>query len=1060
MNSTRTCVRNVAAAAATLLLWTSSASAQNAQVTINLSNSANREVWRGETAGSKAGTSLDRGEVGAGDTRRDLIVGAPGWNTNTGRVYVHFAGPVLGGEVSFAQASVILTGAASGDLFGSATAAGYITAIENSSPAPTRDLVVGAPGANAGSGAVYVFNRGLAAGSIAASAANLIISGAPAGAQLGASLATGDLDGDGHREIIIGAPGTGAVYVVKGGAALPATINLSAPSSAFFRIQGSAADGVGRTVAAGDLSGHRAADSTKVTYDVVIGAQTEGGKGAVYLIKGRASNSFAAVMNLPADADARFEGIDAGDTAGAALTVAFLDTDNIQDLIIGAPNGDGPSNLRSDAGDVYVLWGSSTLASKSLSAADLTIYGAASGHKLGTKAAFGNIDRSGQEDIVLLAPGASAAGEIHAIVGRNRTGFGSVYDLSVRSIDRRLIGDPASGPIEAVVVFAHNGGNWEDIAAGVPSTNQGLVYISFSPELSDTNEPNDSTSGSIPVKPSAGPTSYIFSSSDVDFYQFQLGRDTHLRLELDVPADADYVLELLNVSGTVIKTSDTVGNGAGESITTTVPAQTYFVRVSGRSGSYSQASAYALRILMGPFTDAFEPNNGPNTAVHVGTMPLQAKVYTTEDADWYRFRVTGTGTVTVNLTVPAGADLDLSVQMASGTPMGTSNNSGNGVAESLSLSLAAGEYRVRVGAQGAASSTQNYTLSLTGGTVQAPTRSTLMLALGPLTGNGGWFNARGAADNAFASTAWGQLPWSGYNATGGGLRMAAGDVDADGLDEFVVSLGTGGDGYVAVLDDATTGYALMTWLRVPWAAYIASNGGETFPAVGDIDGDGYAEIVLGLGTGGQGWWMVFDDAARNFQFLTWKQVNWAAYNTGGQGAVHPAVGDVDGDGVAEIVLGLGTGSQGWIQVVNNAANGYTHRRWVQIAWPTYNNANGTVYPAVGDLDGDGRGEIVAGLGTGSEGWFAILNDASTDFAHIKWQQVPWPNYNAANGSVYPSVGNLDGDPAAEIAFGFAAFGTDGPWVQVLDDANTGYAHLRWVNVGFGRAIFPAIAAMR
>jgi len=42
-----------------------------------------------------------------------------------------------------------------------------------------------------------------------------------------------------------------------------------------------------------------------------------------------------------------------------------------------------------------------------------------------------------------------------------------------------------------------------------------------------------------------------------------------------------------------------------------------------------------------------------------------------------------------------------------------------------------------------------------------------------------------------------------------------------------------------------------------------------FPAVGDIDGDGRAEIVAGLGAGGQGYYAVFDDAQANFQMMSW-----------------------------------------------------------------------------------------------------------------------------------------------------------------------------------------------
>jgi hypothetical protein len=95
-----------------------------------------------------------------------------------------------------------------------------------------------------------------------------------------------------------------------------------------------------------------------------------------------------------------------------------------------------------------------------------------------------------------------------------------------------------------------------------------------------------------------------------------------------------------------------------------------------------------------------------------------------------------------------------------------------------------------------------------------------------------------------------------------------------------------------------------------------------------------------------------------------------------------------------------------------------------------------------------------------------MDDAQTGFAHVKWQQVPWPLYNGHSGEVHPAVGNVDGDPSAEIVLGFAEYPSNGGWVQILDDAASGYSHLMWRRFpwdGFnnaGSAVFPAIATRR
>ena len=68
----------------------------------------------------------------------------------------------------------------------------------------------------------------------------------------------------------------------------------------------------------------------------------------------------------------------------------------------------------------------------------------------------------------------------------------------------------------------------------------------------------------------------------------------------------------------------------------------------------------------------------------------------------------------------------------------------------------------------------------------------------------------------------------------------------------------------------------------------------------------------------------------------------------------PACGDVDGDGVDEIVIGLGSGGAGWVEVFEYGGQGLTHRDWVRVRYQAYNGMNGETRPACGDVDGDGK----------------------------------------------------------------------------------------------------------
>lgn len=292
------------------------------------------------------------------------------------------------------------------------------------------------------------------------------------------------------------------------------------------------------------------------------------------------------------------------------------------------------------------------------------------------------------------------------------------------------------------------------------------------------------------------------------------------------------------------------------------------------------------------------------------------------------------------------------------------------------------------------------------------------------------------------------LPW-GINAGKGPAHPAVGDVgdfthwlvgNGAGFDEAVFGLSRGGAGWLAIMipGGRWNSYNLDKWVQVPWAAYNERNG-ETFPAVGNLDGDAFDEIVVGLGESGGGWFAIFDDAATNYRFLGWRQLPWAAYNAR-NGALHPAVGDIDGDGIGEIVLGLEEGGGGWLAVFDGAPSGFSHRRWLRVDWSAYNERNGLTYPAMGDVDGDGRAEIVVGLGPTSGGWVQLIDDAAAGFV-TSWIRSSRTDYNARNGETHPAVGNIDDDAADEIVLGQAEDPGHLSAVEIRDDGLAGFASL-------------------
>jgi len=278
-----------------------------------------------------------------------------------------------------------------------------------------------------------------------------------------------------------------------------------------------------------------------------------------------------------------------------------------------------------------------------------------------------------------------------------------------------------------------------------------------------------------------------------------------------------------------------------------------------------------------------------------------------------------------------------------------------------------------------------------------------------------------------------------FNGTAGGewlgQSVAVGDVNGDGWPDIVASANVGDtppftdNGYVQVFS-GSNGTLLYQFNGTADSDYF----GQSL-AVGDVNGDGRGEVIVGATQDGwgKGYVRVFNgsNGVLLYQFNGTEDFDYLGTSV--------AAGDVNGDGLGDVIVGAAAGNVsgvivGYVRVFNGSNGALLYQ------------FNGSLVAdqlgrsvAVGDVNGDGKTEVVAGAQAGdtpglSDNGYARVFSGSNGV--LLYQFNGTADTDNLGGSV--AVGDVNGDGLGDVIVGAVngdVLGTRTGYVQVFNGSN-------------------------
>lgn len=929
--------------------------------------------WTAESdqSGARLGITVSTAGDVNGDNYADVIVGASGYDTgdiNAGKVFVYH-GAAAGLSLT---PNWMVGGDQRNAFFGAAVAnAGDVNGDGYS------EVIVGAPYYQNGQtkeGRAYVYfgsATGLVTGTVWMTESNLAYS------YLGAAVSSaGDVNGDGYADILIGAPRysngqvyEGRIFVFHGASTgLNSTADWTAESNQALAYLGTSVD------TAGDVNGDGYSD-------VVAGApgytNGQSGEGGIFVYLG-SDSGLSSAPDWAAESDQA--GARLGDAVG---TAGDVNGDGYADILAGAPLYD--SGIYTDGGRVVMYYGAASGLGSNNRSPDWVSMGDRADAQWGyAVSTAGDVNGDGFADVLIGAPsysnGESAEGATLLYQGSS-VGLLTATTWLVES-------DQAGARMGYSVSTAGdvNGDGYDDVIIGAPDYNngqsgEGLVYLFYgagsgaqAPEAAFSGAPRN---GTVPLTVTFTNASINATSFLWDFGDGMTSTATSPVHAYSVPSIYTVTLEATGPGGTGVLQEVgyiTVAPPITFTLGWAVEGDQDFARMGYAAAAAGDVNGDGYDdVLVG----AYLYNNGE---VNEGLVQLY---YGSASG----LRWTPAWSVDGN---QSGAWLGLAVQAAGDV-------NGDGYAD------------VIVGAR-------NYD---SGGYIDNGRVLVFYGSAAGLAAAADWI-ADGDQDAAYL----------------GHAVAGAGDVNGDGYDDVIIgargySNGQTAEGRVYVYYGSASGLgSAPDWITE--SDYAGSWFGYAVAAAGDVNDDGYGDIIIGspydgdgVVTGGKAY--VYYGSSTGLGITPWVVSSDQAGSELGIGTGVSGVGDVNGDGIDDVLVGAqsydsGETDEGKVFLYLGTKSGLSQSP----AWSLESNQAGAnlgwSVGYVGDLNQDG----VAELFFSADEFDTTLSNVGRVYLYAG--QMPFPGEipywtadgmqtNGRFGHIVGTAGDVDGNGYADLLIG-------------------------------------------